>query len=69
MEKSWRKLLSGKDVSVIVYRIRERSQLSPITIIVKTFVIEKGTVKVHEVENILVLREKHESKLKVLYHR
>lgn len=50
MEKSWRKLLSGKDVSVIVYRIRERSQLSPITIIVKTFVIEKGTVKVHEVK-------------------
>ena len=47
MEKSWRKLLSGKDVSVIVYRIRERSQL---TIIVKTFVIEKGTVKVHGVK-------------------
>lgn len=52
MEKSWRKLLSGKDVSVmiIVYRIRERSQLSPITIILKTLVIEKGTVKVHEVK-------------------
>ena len=50
MEKSWRKLLSGKDVSVIVYRIRERSQSSPITIIVETFVIGKGTVKVHEVK-------------------
>lgn len=50
MEKSWRKLLSGKDVRVIVYRIRERPQLSPITIIVKTFVIEKGTVKVYEVK-------------------
>ena len=50
MEKSWRKLLSGKDVRVIVYRIRERSQLSPITIIVKTFVIEKGTMEVYEVK-------------------